>query len=202
MNSTDTRYLSQSHAPLINPLNEALYIELYNDKWFDKPLKTSNPPFTYKYDILKLSDKSVSPFPSVVELHDKTSTLTPQSLCGKLDYNTSQPPSPLTLHTSLANKYSLFFIQYIPEGTIKPRWFLIQVNHIETNILKMGSLRTGDYHVIFLSKHPADKHLCDDKARWWPEWHEYYLDDENIYSYGDRVLFSPKRKSDQPKYIM
>ena len=66
----------------------------------------------------------------------------------------------------------------------------------------MGSLRTGDYHVTFLSKRPADKHLCDDKARWWPEWHGYYLDDENVYSYGARMLFSPKRKSDQLKYML
>ena len=38
MDSTDTRYLNQSHAPLINSLKKAPYIGLYNDKWFDKLL--------------------------------------------------------------------------------------------------------------------------------------------------------------------
>ena len=32
VDSTDTWYLNQSHAPLINPLKKTLYIELYNDK--------------------------------------------------------------------------------------------------------------------------------------------------------------------------
>ena len=39
--STYARYLNQSHAPLINLLKKALYSELCNYKWFDKPLKTS-----------------------------------------------------------------------------------------------------------------------------------------------------------------
>ena len=30
---TDTRYLNQMHAPLINPLKKALDIELYNEKF-------------------------------------------------------------------------------------------------------------------------------------------------------------------------
>ena len=121
VDSTDTRYLNQSHAPPINLLKKALHIELYNDKWFDKPLKTSIPPFTYKHDTLKLSDESITPFPSVVDLHDETSTLPPPPLFEKLDDHTSQPPSPLSLHTSVANIDCLYFIQYTSEDTIKPR---------------------------------------------------------------------------------
>ena len=60
------------------------------------------------------------------------------------------------------------FIQYIPEDTIRPRWFLVQVNHHETEVLKLDSLRKGDCHVTFLSRHPADKHLYNGVARWWP----------------------------------
>ena len=66
----------------------------------------------------------------------------------------------------------------------------------------MDSLRTGDYHVTFLSRHPADKHLCDDNARCWHEWYEYYLDDEDVPVYGARIHFSPKRKPDQTKYML
>ena len=166
MDTTDRRYLNQSHNPLINPLKKALHIELYNDKWFSKPLKISVTYFTYKYATLKLSDESIYPFPSVVELHHEINTLPPQPLCEKVDANISKPPSPLTLHKSLEKKDYLFFVQYTSKGTIKPRWFLVQVNHIETKILKIDSLRTGDYHIICLSRHLDDKHLCDDTSRW------------------------------------
>ena len=63
VDSTDTRYLNQSHTPIANPLKKALHIELYNEKWFDKPLQTTIPPFRYKHRSLKLSTESVSPFP-------------------------------------------------------------------------------------------------------------------------------------------
>ena len=76
------------------------------------------------------------------------------------------------------------------------------MNHIETHILKMDILRTGDYHVTFLSRHPVNNHICDDKARWWTEWREYYLDNENVPVYGARILFSPKRKLDERKYMV
>ena len=76
------------------------------------------------------------------------------------------------------------------------------MNYLETKILKINSLCIGDYHITYLSRHPADKHLCDNAARWWPEWHEYYLDDNNIPVYCDRTLFSPKRKPDLAKYML
>ena len=66
----------------------------------------------------------------------------------------------------------------------------------------MDSLRTGDYHVTFLLRHPADKHLCNDKSRWWREWHAYYLDDENVPVHGALMLFSPKRKPGETKYML
>ena len=61
--TTDTCYLNP---PIINPLKIALYIELYNEKRFDKPLKISIPPFIYKHDTLKLSIESMYPFNQVL----------------------------------------------------------------------------------------------------------------------------------------
>ena len=61
---------------------------------------------------------------------------------------------------------------------------------------------SGDYHVSFLARHPADKHLCDEKDRWWPEWHEYMSDDNSVPVYGARILFSPKRKKSEKIYII
>ena len=62
VDTTDTRYLNQSHTPITNHLKKALHIELYNEKWFDKPLRISIPPFRYHHRALNISTKSVSPF--------------------------------------------------------------------------------------------------------------------------------------------
>ena len=35
-----TRYLNQSHDPIVNPLNKSLHIELYNEMWFENSLET------------------------------------------------------------------------------------------------------------------------------------------------------------------
>ena len=74
VDTIDTRYLNQFHTPITNPLKKALHIELYNEKWFDKPLHTSIPPFRYHYRTLDISTKSVSPFPTVAELYNDTNT--------------------------------------------------------------------------------------------------------------------------------
>ena len=169
VDSTDTRYLNQSHEPIANPLKKSLHIELYNEKLFDKSLHTTIPPFRYNHRSLKLSTEPVSPFPSIIELHNDTNTYPPLPLSEAVDDTLSSPPSPLTLHASLENTDCLFFIQYLPEDTIRSRWFLVQVNHIETSLLKMDSSTTGDYHVTSLSRHFDDKHLCNDVSRWWPE---------------------------------
>ena len=61
---------------------------------------------------------------------------------------------------------------------------------------------TGDYYVTFLARHPDDKHVCDNRAQWWPEWHKYQLDDSNVPVYGARMLFSPKRKPNLTKFML
>ena len=37
-----------------------------------------------------------------------------------------------------------------------------------------------DYHVILLATYLDDNYLCDDTTRWWPELHEYVLNDNNV----------------------
>ena len=55
VDTTYTRYLNQSHSSITNPLKKALHIELYNEKCFANPLKTSVPPFLYKHRTLNVS---------------------------------------------------------------------------------------------------------------------------------------------------
>ena len=115
IDSTDTRYLNQTYAPLVNPLKKALHVEMYNEKWFNKPIPTTDSPITYTYDTLKFPDKSPLPFPSVLELHKETNTCSPKLLLAIEDYSLPPLPSPLALHNSHTNSDRLFFIQYLPE---------------------------------------------------------------------------------------
>ena len=112
---------------------------------------TSIPPFTYQHDTLKMPTASLPSFPSVLELHKKTHSCPLQPLLEKVDNTFSIPLSPLALHKYFATTCCLFFIQYIPEDTIKPRWFLVQVNHHETKILEIDSLRTEEIIMLLSS---------------------------------------------------
>ena len=202
VDSTDTRYFNQMHSPLINPLKKALDIELYNEKWFNKPLHTSTPKLVYDHDSLHFPDVSLPAFPSVSELHRETKTCPNTPSIEPDDYFPSSTPSPLTLRRSLSNSDCLYFTRYVPENTFKPFWFLVQINHAETTLLNLDSKHTGDYHVTFIFRHPDVSHLCDDTDRWWPLWHEYKNDVNNVPLYGARMLFGPKRKLDLSKYIL
>ena len=79
IDTIDIRYLNQSHVPLTNSLKKALHVELYNDKWFNKPLPNSILPFTYQHDTLKMLTEPLPSFSSVIELHKETHTCTPLS---------------------------------------------------------------------------------------------------------------------------
>ena len=103
IDSTDTRYLNQTHAPLVNPLKKALYIKLCNEKWFNKPVPTRYSCFLYDYGTLQFPDKSLLPFPSVLEIHNETNTCSPKLLLATEDYSFPPPHYPLTLHNSLTN---------------------------------------------------------------------------------------------------
>ena len=142
-------------------MKKALYIELYNDKWFNKPISTSVSPITYNHDTLQFPDKSPLPFPSVLELHKEINTFSPKPLVTTDDYSLLPSPSPLTLHNSLTDSDCLFFIRYLPENTLKVCWFLVHINHIKTTLLNMNSKRKGDYHVTFISRHPKDSYRYD-----------------------------------------
>ena len=179
VDTTNTRYLNQFNDPLTNPLKKSLYTELCNGKWFNKPLPTSIPPLTYQHDNLKIPTAFLSYFSSVIELYKEATVRESR-------YQFFKSSLSLTLHKLPTTTGCLFFIQYLVQG-----------NHHETEILKMNSLLTGDYHVTFLSRHPTDN-----GSLWWFDWHEYYLDESNIPVYDARMLFSPRRKPDLTKYIL
>ena len=60
VDSSDTRYLNQSHTTIVNPFKEAISIELYNKKWLNKPPATSSPPFIHDHDTLSFPSEAIS----------------------------------------------------------------------------------------------------------------------------------------------
>ena len=134
-------------------------------KWFTKPIPTSVPPITYNNDTLQLSEDSNLTFLSVSDLLKEKNTCPQKRLLEKEDYSLSPTPSTVILHNSLTNTDCLFSIRYTPENTLKLCWFLVQINHAESNFLNTDSKPTSDYHVTFILRHPKDSSLCDEKAR-------------------------------------
>ena len=60
----------------------------------------------------------------VIEANKQTAT------CEILEEDIHQPIDLTTLNNKIYNKKgdNLFFIKFVPEGTIRPKWFLVQVN--------------------------------------------------------------------------
>ena len=124
------------------------------------------------------------PFPDIFELHEETNIASPEPLIESVDIDDCYPPTPVALYHSLLTSDSLFFIRYTLEGTLKSRWFLVQINHDETNEFNMNPQTTEDYHVTLLSRYTSDNHLCDDNFRLWSLWYKNVLDKNNIPIYG------------------
>ena len=93
------------------------------------------------------------------------------------------------LNSNIDNSFDkLFFVRFTPSNTLRLKWFLVQVVPPDSND---DALQHGSQFYTFLHKHPKDKDLADNKARWWPEWRELIWDDKHDYDFRDRILFGP-----------
>ena len=80
VDSSDICYLNHSHSSIVNPLSKPLNIEFYNDTWFDKPPRISQPLFDYNHPTLAFPDDQLTHFTSLSDLHANTSTIQPLPL--------------------------------------------------------------------------------------------------------------------------
>ena len=108
-------------------------------------------------------------FPSTHSLHQETKT-TPHYI---MDHKIDEPLLPQTMNLYECIKQSkdkLFFITYILEGTLRARWYIIQVNldlKFKTNPAHKFN---HQYYRVFYAKHDNDKNKSNKYNRWWPEW--------------------------------
>ena len=64
----------------------------------------------------------------------------------------------------ITSSNKLFFIKYTPSGTIRPRWYLVQIDRVSTAELNPAWKETGRYFCVFLTRHPTDKDKSDEFA--------------------------------------
>ena len=178
--TTDQRYLNLYQPPVRNPLNDALGIKKYDDTYFlqsDSVRRVPPPP--------EISNDALP------RLHGDTPA-TEARLC------------PKAMATDIeSSEDKLFFISYRPMNTVRPHWYLVQVNPASTKLDRPDADPTSDgiYTVDFLVKHSRDLAKPDHEARWWLEWHCVTQDeDDGELNLGDRVEFRPSRHVDLAKY--
>ena len=133
-----------------------MQIELYNTAYFHpKPPKTTskhrNKASTY-VDSVAFQEHDM---PTVKELHKSTGTEAPQvEQVETIGLDTSEEGK---LHADISSsKDKLFFIRFTPEGTMRARWYLIQVDTIATEELNPKAAENGIYYCGFLAKHRSD----------------------------------------------
>ena len=112
VDSSYIRYLNHSHSPIINSLSKPLNIDFYNDIWFDKPPRTSQPLFDYNHPSLAFPDDQLTPFTSFFYLHIDTNTITPSPLIENSDTNILSPSYPLVLSKYFCASDGIFFTRY------------------------------------------------------------------------------------------
>lgn len=96
----------------------------------------------------------------------------------------------------------LFFIQFTPEGTLRRRWYLVQIDIPSTMQVNPYYLSNNLYWCIFLARHPADIKTGDRFCRWWPDWYKYTTcPQSNTIIYGKRYLVRPNVTPCSAKYV-
>ena len=227
VDTPDLRYLNSDFAPnLKHPFHKDFDIQAYNTRWFDDDedengtekaaigrkvnmedflpdLPTENRNMTSEAQTAALMDDESTGSEDndclnkvTEDIEDITTTVVDGEVA--LLEAKNKPSTVDGLNLMLAQSVDkLFFIQYVPSGTLRPRWYVVQVNEEESK----DTSEKGVFLCEFLQKHTSDKYKSDSRSRWWPEWRELnWSNDGTVYDYGRRVLLSPRSKPDLQKY--
>jgi hypothetical protein len=201
IDSTDLRYLNTTHAPSANPAAKPFSMKQYNEVWFSD--STPAPPAKFDYSSESAQaplSHYAHPYPTMMDLRQPTDAPAP-----------SPEPLPHHMHSSPeilataidASIDKLFFIRYHPENTLRPRWYLVQVDLACTLLdpLSRDHAHNGRYYVHFQRRHSNDQSSSDLSSRWWPIWHEYTIASDAIIDFGSIINFRPGITPDPTKYI-
>jgi hypothetical protein len=201
IDTPDFRYLNHSHSPLPHPLRSPFNIQMYNNVWFSTPLSTDHPPL-FQFTDTPAPDMDPLPFPlpaaslpaaAAVPLSSNDDPLIPST-------PTTGPALLAAIH---ASSDRLFFVSYRASGTLRPCWYLVQVDlpmsSVDRNSAAFAS--HGRYYCHFLGRHPDDISLPDPVCRWWPLWHRFTRAADGTLEYHNRILFTPTTLPDATLYV-
>ena len=205
----DQRYLNYEHAPVTSPLKQSLQIDAYNDVHFSSKLPAQSKissTQTYQPFIDTIALKQHEPLQSLLDPNenDTESNDTKVPTEQETFANESLPSSAQALYNELqTSQDKLFFVQYIPAGTVRARWYLVQIDYDLSTIDPVCSESKGIYQCSFLARHSKDQNKSDEKSRWWPDWYNYKIcqKTKNVI-YGKRVQIRPSVIPDSSKYIL
>ena len=197
----DERYLNYSHAPIVSPLKKSLRIEMYNDTYFspdavqlDKPM-ANQPSNDIDKQAFTAHNEEVS-LPAA-QLFAETGNAMPAT-----EEIPTITDSTCEHNVIESSEDKLFFIRFTPERTMRPRWYLIQIDMQSTEETNPLAHTNGKYWCMFLAKHPEDNKTSDEFSRWWPEWYRYtHCKKTNDVVYGDRILIRPSTTPDSSKFV-
>jgi hypothetical protein len=176
---------------LLPPLRSPLNIQMYNNMWFPSSLPTDHPP-------LDAPPSSTFPLPAVSI-----------PAAAALPVCVSNDPPITSIHTSGASLHDvialssdrLFFVSYRPAGTLRPRWYLVQVDLPQSLDASANFASDGRYCCHFLGRHPDDTSLPDPSSCWWLLWHRFTISSDDVIEFGARVLFNPITNPNPASYI-
>ena len=156
-------------------------------QWIDKP---SNPINQY------LQTEHTIKFLSTLILHRETK-MTPHDI---IYHTINEPLLPQTTNLDdRIKKYKdkLFFVSYIPEGNVRARCYLIQVDLDITFKNNPAHKFNHQYECALHAKDDCDKKKSDKYSRWWPEWWTYTINtSSNINIYQQRIQSPPNHRTD------
>ena len=184
LDGPDLRYMNAHHPPIPHPLKDAFNIKLYNETWFSTPLHSEPPNLNPVPDREFSVDLSTGP-----SVNTQPDAPTPDAAAALFQAIT-------------ASRDRLFFVAFRPDGTLRAQWYLVSVDleqtALESNCVNAQS--TGTFYVHFYTRHPADHSETDVTTRWWPEWHEYTIDND-IIEYGKKIIIYPTVTPDPSRVI-
>jgi hypothetical protein len=219
VDAPDLWFLNQSDAPTLHPLEHPFKLEQYNAVWFSD--NTSGKPPT-KFDYSTLPDiiptPAASPFPCILELNSDASPAKPVTrselqppplTVAPPDAATLDPvnltlaitPTPTQLKAALTNsKDRLFFVQYKPTGTFRPKWYLVQAEPtLDSTDPELGPL----YRCHFYYRHSKDRDASDPHSRYWPSWHYYSINPtDGVQELSTYQLEVPPTRIPDPKRFL
>ena len=153
VDTMDQRYLNFSNSLVVSPFKKPLQIELYNDTYFPSKSKHINKPSldqpSCQIDSLAFTPYSSNKIPPSSTLFEESNIKQPDIETEELDDYT-KPCFTASEYNNLDN--SLFFVTYVPEGTIKRKWYLIQIDMESTRDTNPEYASNGQFWCVFLAK--------------------------------------------------